>query len=207
LALLDRHQENLDSIKKELGAEPANLLQGIVELTDSQAVERFAVQVASYFGRIDILVNVAGGFVYSGAVHEMNLTELDKMMDINLRTTFYLSAAVVRQMISQDSAGRIINISTRGALVGSAGMAAYGASKAGVLRLTESMAEELKETAITVNAVLPSIIDTPPNRKAMPQSDFSRWVSPESLADVIAFLASDSARDIRGASLPVYGRA
>lgn len=207
LALIDRHQENLDALCKELGADNTNLLQAIVELTDAQAVERFAQQVTAYFGGIDILVNVAGGFVYSGAVQEMNMVELDQMLDINLRTTFYLSAAVVKQMIPQNRAGRIINISTRGALVGSAGMAAYGASKAGVLRLTESMAEELKETAITVNAVLPSVIDTPPNRKEMPHSDFSRWVSPESLADVIAFLASNSARDIRGASIPVYGRA
>jgi NAD(P)-dependent dehydrogenase (short-subunit alcohol dehydrogenase family) len=109
-------------------------------------------------------------------------------------------------MVSSRRGGRIVNIAARAGLKGDPGNAAYAASKSAVIRLTESMAAELLEHQITVNAVLPSVIDTPPNRKANPDTDYSRWVSPESLADVIAFLISNAARDISGAAIPVYGK-
>jgi NAD(P)-dependent dehydrogenase (short-subunit alcohol dehydrogenase family) len=206
IAPIDRHQENLNALCAALKATPENLFPGSVDLTRYEAVAEFVDSVVAHFGRIDILANLAGGFVFSGATHEMDLGDLDRMVEINLKTAFLLSAAVAKRMVAQGGSGRIVNIGTRGALKGEAGMSAYAASKAGVLRLTESMAAELLPLGITVNAVLPSVIDTPQNRAAMPQSDFSKWVAPESLADAIAFLVSDAARDISGAAIPVYGR-
>jgi NAD(P)-dependent dehydrogenase (short-subunit alcohol dehydrogenase family) len=170
-------------------------------------VEVFLERTIQTFERIDILVHIAGGFVYSGPIQEMNPEDMDTMFNVNVKPTLLLNQAVARRMLAAQSPGRIINIAARAALSGPANMAAYSASKAAVLRLTESLAAELLEQHITVNAVLPSTIDTPQNRLAMPDADFSRWVAPESLADVIAFLASDSARDISGAAIPVYGRA
>jgi len=127
------------------------------------------------------------------------------MMDLNARTVFNMAHAVVPGMIKRGG-GRIINISSRGGLSGAAGIGVYAAAKAAVLRLSESMAAELREHRINVNCVLPSIIDTPQNRQAMPTADFSAWVKADSLAEVILFLASPGARDISGAAIPVYGR-
>jgi NAD(P)-dependent dehydrogenase (short-subunit alcohol dehydrogenase family) len=128
------------------------------------------------------------------------------MMNINLKSTFLCSKAVLPQMIKQNY-GKIINISSRPALKGSAGVGAYAASKAGVLNLTETIAEEVKDYDINVNAILPSTIDTPANRKAMPDADFSKWVKPEEIARVIIFLSSDESKPISGAGIPVYGKA
>ncbi|HZO91559.1 MAG TPA: SDR family NAD(P)-dependent oxidoreductase [Chthonomonadaceae bacterium] len=207
LALIDQREEALRKVSAELGLQQGSVLIGALDLTQKAAVDAFVAQAAATFGRIDILANIAGGFAFSGPVHEMDMGDLDAMLSINTKTAFLLSAAVARAMVGAKTKGRIINVGARAALSGPAGIAAYSASKAAVLRLTESMAAELLEHGITVNAVLPSVIDTPANRQAMADADFSKWVAPESLADVIAFLASDSARDISGASLPVYGRA
>ena len=161
-------------------------------------------QAAAELGRIDVLVNIAGGF-RMGPVHETPAETWDLMMDLNARTVFNMAHAVVPGMI-QRGGGRIINISSRGGLSGGAGIGVYAAAKAAVLRLSESMAAELREHRINVNCVLPSIIDTPQNRQAMPTADFATWVQADSLAEVIVFLASPGARDISGAAIPVYGR-
>ena len=137
-------------------------------------------------------------------VQEISPQSWDFLMDLNLKTTLNITNAIVPQMIKQGS-GKIITVGARPSLAGKAGMGAYSVAKAGVLRLTESLSAELKSSGINVNCVIPGTIDTPQNRKSMPDADRSGWVSPESLANVIYFLASDEAKDIHGASIPVYG--
>lgn len=168
-------------------------------------VERTVQKTLKRFGRIDILVNTVGGFAYAPVV-ETDEKTWDHMMNINLKSTFLCSKAVLPHMIKQNY-GKIINISSRPALKGAAGVGAYGASKAGVLNLTEAIAEEVREYDINVNAILPSVIDTPANRKAMPEADFSKWVKPEEIARVVVFLASDESKPISGAGIPVFGKA
>jgi NAD(P)-dependent dehydrogenase (short-subunit alcohol dehydrogenase family) len=158
-----------------------------------------------HFGRIDVLAHTVGGFRAGTPLHETLLATLDFMLNLNAKTVFITNQAVIPHMLRQ-GAGKIINLAARAGLQGQSNLAAYSASKAAVIRLTESAAAELKQSGINVNCVLPGTIDTPQNREAMPDADFSRWVKPESLADVILFLASDAARDIHGAAVPVYGR-
>jgi NAD(P)-dependent dehydrogenase (short-subunit alcohol dehydrogenase family) len=173
-----------------------------VDLAEETAVDAMVTEVLRRFGRIDVLVNTAGGFRSGGPVHKTPLQLYDAMLTTNMRTMLVASQAVIPQMIKQES-GRIINISAQRALKGSAGTSAYGLSKAAVLHLTESMAVELKKHQIRVNCVLPNTIDTPENRKAMPNADWSRWTPPEAIADVILFLAAEESRAVNGASIPV----
>lgn len=207
LALIDRNEEALKQFVQELGLSEETALVGAIDLTRKADVDTFVASTIETFGQADILVNIAGAFTFSGPVFRMKPDDLDAMVSVNVKTAFLLGAAVAARMVEKSAKGRIINIAARAGLAGSSGIAAYSAAKAAVLRLTESMAQELLEYGITVNVVLPSTIDTPPNRKAMPEADFSKWVTPDSIADVIAFLVSDSARDISGASIPVFGRA
>jgi NAD(P)-dependent dehydrogenase (short-subunit alcohol dehydrogenase family) len=160
----------------------------------------------SRFGRIDALVHTVGGWRGGKPVHETDLADWDFLFNMNLRTTLLCCRAVIPQMLRQGG-GKIINIASRDGLKGSAGYAAYSASKSGVLRLTESLADELKTSNINVNCILPSTIDTPQNRAAQPNADFTKWVEPSAIADVILFLASDAARAINGAAIPVFGKA
>ncbi len=138
------------------------------------------------------------------AVHETGLAEWRRMMDLNAAGIVVMAGAVVPGMIRRGR-GAIVNVGALAALAGKPGMAAYTASKAAVIRLTESMAAELRDKGINVNCVLPSILDTPANRAAMPKADFAKWVAPEALAEAIAFLCSDAARAIHGAAIPVSG--
>jgi NAD(P)-dependent dehydrogenase (short-subunit alcohol dehydrogenase family) len=156
------------------------------------------------FGRIDVLVNAAGGYRAGTPVHDTPLETWEFLLSLNARTAFITSSAVVPAMLEQGS-GKIVNVAARAALKGGAKSAAYSASKSAVLRLTESLSAELKGSGINANCVLPGTIDTPQNREAMPNADTSRWVAPEALADVILFLASDAARAVHGAAVPVYG--
>jgi NAD(P)-dependent dehydrogenase (short-subunit alcohol dehydrogenase family) len=133
------------------------------------------------------------------------LADWDFLFGINLRTTLLCCRAVIPQMLKQSS-GRIVNVASRDGLGASAGYAAYSASKSAVLRLTESLAGELKTSNINVNAIMPGTIDTPQNRAAVPNGDYSKWVPPEAIAEVLAFLASDASRAINGAAIPVYGK-
>lgn len=160
---------------------------------------------ARKFKRVDILVNVVGGFAFS-YVKDTDEKTWDLMMNLNLKSVFLCSKYVLPRMIEQNF-GRIVNISSRPALKGSAGVGAYSASKAGVLNLTETIAEEVKDYEINVNAVLPSTIDTPANRRDMPDTDFSKWVKPKQIAMVVVFLCSDRSKPINGAGIPVYGKA
>ena len=176
---------------------PANLL----EQPQAEAVAKTAVDG---FGRIDVLCNLAGGFRMGEAVHETSDQTWNFLFDLNARTLLHAVRAVVPRMIDAGG-GKIVNVGAASALKGVAQMGAYCASKSTVIRLTESMAAELREKNINVNCVLPTIIDTPENRAAMSNADPSRWVSPQDLANTIVFLASDAARAIHGAALPVSG--
>ncbi|GIZ50360.1 SDR family NAD(P)-dependent oxidoreductase [Noviherbaspirillum aridicola] len=198
VALLDR------SDSAGAGVPSATLAIGGVDLGDEAAAGAALARVREQLGAIDGLVNVAGGFAWetlqSGAV-----STWDRMYEINLRTAVVASQAALPHLLER-TGGRIVNVGALASVKAGTGMGAYAASKAGVARFTEALAEELKDTGITVNAVLPSIIDTPANRKDMPDADPTRWVTPQALAAVIAFLLSDESAPITGACLPVAGR-
>lgn len=174
----------------------------MADLIDPEDAKRVVAEI----GRIDVLANIAGGFTMGDTVATTSDATWDFMHNLNARTVFNMVRAVVPQM-SEREQGKIVNIGARNALSGVGNMAAYSASKSVVIRLTESMAEELKAKHINVNCVLPSIIDTPRNREDMPKADFSTWVSPDAMAKVVLFLASGDADPIHGAALPVTGRA
>ena len=197
----DRAEDRLEV----LYGDARNHLPLAVDLTDEGRVEDMVKRTAAEFGRIDILVNVAGGFRMGPALHETPLETWEFMMDLNARSVFLASRAVLPQMISQER-GRIVSVAARAAVQPKGRMAPYCASKAAVITLTESLAAEHKNDDINVNCILPGTIDTPQNRADMPDADFSTWVPPAALADVILFLASDAARAVKGAAVPVYGR-
>ena len=155
-------------------------------------------------GDIDVLINIAGGFAMGDTAYDTNSEQWDKMFRINVDTLRNATMAAVPKL-SARGGGAIVNIGALGALSGQADMSAYCCAKSSVMKLTESLSEELRHKGINVNAVLPSIIDTPPNREGMPDADFSRWVAPQQLANVICFLASSEASAIHGALVPVRG--
>lgn len=177
---------------------------GGIDLTEFAQAERAIHTIAARFGRIDVLVNIAGAFRWQ-TLADGDIAGWDQMYDINLKTAVAASKAALPAIL-KSNAGRIINIGAGAAAKAAAGMGAYTASKSGVLRLTESLSEEVKDRGVTVNAVLPGTIDTPQNRKEMPNADTSKWVPADAIADVVVFLASDAARAITGAALPVFGR-
>ena len=177
---------------------------GDVDLADAATAAATFDRIAADGGGLDALVNVAGAFRWE-TVEGGSLDTWDLLYRVNLRTAVSASRAALPHLVARGG-GSIVNVGTGAAAKAGAGMGAYAASKSGVARLTEALAEELKDRAITVNAVLPSIIDTPPNRADMPKADFDRWVKPEQLADVIVFLLSPQARAITGALIPVSGR-
>ena len=202
--LVDHAGERLEKLYPELIDASDHRLAGGVDLTDAGAAEGLTADVVDRFGRIDVLVNTVGTYRGGKPVHEESLDTWELLFDANVRTMLMMVKAVVPVMLRQRS-GRIVNVGARSALQGGAKAAAYAASKSAVVRLTESLAVELKGSGIGVNCVLPSTIDTPQNRQAMPEADFSAWVSPEAIAEAIVFLASDAARGITGAAVPVYG--
>jgi NAD(P)-dependent dehydrogenase (short-subunit alcohol dehydrogenase family) len=183
----------------------SNLLFIQSDVTKEEQVTKTVQKTLERFGRIDILANIVGGFTYAKII-DTDEKIWDSMLNVNLKSTFLCSKAVLPHMI-ETNYGKIINISSRPALKGLAGVGAYSASKAGVLNLTETIADEVRDYEINVNAILPSTIDTPANRKSMPDADFSKWVKPEEIARVIIFLASDDSKPISGAGIPIYGKA
>ncbi|HEY7872296.1 MAG TPA: SDR family NAD(P)-dependent oxidoreductase [Rudaea sp.] len=177
---------------------------GGVDLADAVAAKTAIDSAAKALGGLDGLVNIAGTFRWE-TLADGNADTWDLLYRVNLRTAVAASKAAIPYLISS-GAGRIVNISAAGSVKAGAGMGAYAASKSGVARLTEALAEELKDRGVTVNAILPSTIDTATNRADMPKADFSRWVTPAQLSDVIVFLLSDRASAVTGALLPVMGR-
>lgn len=204
LALAELHQERMDATVRAVGLSADQVLTTIVDVTNAASVAAWVEAVRARWARADGLVNIAGGFKAGKPVHEMEEADWDFMFNLNARSTFLTCRAVV-PLLLEGGGGKIVNVSARAGLTGGKNSAAYGASKAAVLRLTESLSAELREKNINVNAVLPSIIDTPQNRAAMPTADPTKWVPPEDLANVIVFLASEQARAIHGAIIPVYG--
>jgi NAD(P)-dependent dehydrogenase (short-subunit alcohol dehydrogenase family) len=176
-----------------------------VDLSQKDAVDAVVERIFQQTGRIDGLINLAGGFHWD-KLEGGTLESWNRMFRDNLLTAVVSCEAVLPYLLRCES-GAIVNIGATGAIKATCGMGAYAASKAGVVKLTEALADELKDRGITVNAILPSIIDTPRNRADMPSADFTRWVSPKAVAEVIVFLVSDLARAISGATLPVAGRA
>lgn len=202
LLLLDRDTSRL---KTELKREDGRRSHMQVDLLDSAAVNAAVASACGPDGRIDVLCNIAGGFRMGQPVHATSDADWDFLFGLNTRSLIHMVRAVAPRMQAAGS-GRIVNVAANAALKGAANMGAYCASKDVVVRLTESMSAELRDAGINVNCVLPSIIDTPENRSAMPDADHARWVTPEALADVMLFLASDAARAVHGAALPVTGR-
>ena len=205
LVLVDRHPNRLHKIYADLSTSDDHFLATSVDVTDPEAVGKMAAEAIERLGQIDILVNTVGGYRAGKPLHETSLETLDFMFKLNAQTIFNTCRAVIPFMIDQKH-GKIINVAAKPGLKGSKNSSAYSAAKSAVIRLTESMAAELKRQEINVNCILPSVIDTPENRAAMPNAAHNRWVTPQSLADVILFLASDAARDIHGAAIPVYGK-
>lgn len=173
-------------------------------LLDAASVVHAVGTATGRFGRIDVLCNLAGGFRMGHPVHETPDETWRLMIDLNAGTIINTARAVVPGMLAAGG-GKIVNIAAMGGLAGGRDMGAYSAAKSAVIRLTESMSAELREKGVNVNCIMPSTIDTPQNRAAMPKADPRRWVAPEALADVVLFLASEAARAIHGAAVPVIG--
>ncbi len=204
LALVARDPAGLAEARQRLGVE-TDVATFAVDLLQPPAVSAMVDQVIARFGGLHALVNLAGGFAMGPAVHDTTDQDWERMMDLNMHTLLNSVRAAIPRFL-EAGVGRIVNVSARAAIQGSGHMAPYCVAKAAVITLTESLADELRHTGITVNCVLPGTLDTPPNRAAMPDANHDTWVSLDALADVILFLASDAARAITGASIPVYGR-
>lgn len=205
VAVIDRERDMVKDVLGDEVPEGDYCLYVAGNLLDEESVATMTRKILDRFGRIDVLVNIAGGFSMGPPLHETPLKTYNFMMDLNAKSVFLMSREVIPHMLAQGG-GKIISTAARAGLKGAAKMGPYTASKAAVIRLTEAMAAELRDDSINVNCIMPGTIDTPGNRKDMPDADFSTWVQPESLADVFMFLASYAARDINGAAIPVYGR-
>lgn len=202
VVLVDVDKSLLDAEVEKLG-NPSSI--GIVtDLTDAISVNNMVNEVHSRMKTVDILANIAGGFRMGPRVHETKIEEWEYMFHLNATSAFLTSRAVIPLMIGGHG-GKIVNIAARVANEGKGKMAPYSVAKSAVARLTESLAAEYRGDNINVNCIMPGTIDTPANRRDMPDADFSRWVSPAALADVILFLCSNEARAIHGASIPVFG--
>lgn len=199
LALLDRDVARLESV---YGAANGRFYAG-ADLMNADDVARAVSGAVEKFGRLDVMANIAGGFAMGPPLHETPVETWDLMMNLNARSVFYACRAALPHMLR--GGGAIINIAARVAREGKARMGPYCASKAAVITLTETLAAEHRHAGVRVNCILPGTIDTPENRRDMPDADFSKWVAPAALADVILFLASDGARAISGAAVPVFG--
>lgn len=201
VVLIDRAEAPATGLPEALAGA---LRLGGVDLTSIDSAQEAFQRAVAHFGGLHALVNIAGGFRWE-TLEGGDLTSWDYLYATNLRTAATASKAALPALLAAGT-GRVVNIGAGAAQKAGMGMGAYAASKAGVARLTESLAEELKDKGVTVNAVLPSIIDTPQNRMDMPDADFERWVKPADLAAVIAFLLSHKAQAVTGALVPVSGR-
>ena len=204
ITLAARDRRNLEAAAAAVRAAGAEPLVVELDLSAVTAPRQIVDQTLASFGRIDALLNIAGAFTWQ-TIADGDAATWDRMYELNVKTALNASKAALPYLVASP-AGRIVNIGAGAAFKAGAGMGAYAAAKAGVARLTEALAAELLDRGVTVNALLPSIIDTPPNRADMPDADFSRWVRPEQLAATIGFLLSTDAQAITGASIPVSGR-
>ena len=205
LVLADRRPDRLAAVYPAEQFAPARVHIAAADLTDEASVQALVAGALDRFGAIDVLANTVGGFRAGTPVHETPLETWEFMLALNARSAFLISKAVIPPMLARGG-GKIVHVASRAALSGSARQVAYSVSKGAVVRLVETLAAELRHKGINANCVLPGTIDTPQNRAEMPDADFSKWVAPEAIADVILFLASDAARAVNGAAVPVYGR-
>jgi len=203
VAVIDHAAAPPGGLAERLGSNA--LILGGVDLSSPESAKTAMEAVKARFGRIDALLNVAGGFHWQKLADGQGPDAWDRMFALNLKTTLNASLAALPHLMAA-GAGRIVNVGAEAGIKASEGMGPYAASKAAVHRLTESLAQELKLSGVTVNAVLPSIIDTPANRASMPDAAFDRWVKPAELAAVMLFLASQEAQAVTGALIPVTGR-
>ena len=206
LVLTARREQELAAVTTDVGLDADRVLIVPANITEVAEVERVVGSALDRFGVIDVVVHVSGGFKGGISVSETDLETWNFLIGLNLSSAFLVARAVLPGMLARGR-GKLIFISSKAGSQPAANEAAYGASKGGLEILVRDLAEETRRQGVNVNAVSPSIIDTPANRKANPQADYSLWVQPESLAGVIHFLASDAARDIHGAIVPVYGNA
>ena len=197
-------EEEFAALKAAAGPAAPALYGQIVDITDEAAVAEFVAGVLSRHGQLDSVVNTVGGYAGGIKLWDLETRILDAMLSLNLRSGFILARAVLPAMLKQGR-GSIVNVAAKAAFDHGAGAAAYAASKAAAVALIDSLAADTKGTGVRVNSILPSIIDTLPNRRAMPNADFAAWPKPQDIAQVILFLCSDMATTIHGASIPVYG--
>jgi NAD(P)-dependent dehydrogenase (short-subunit alcohol dehydrogenase family) len=174
------------------------------DVTDAAAVDRLMEDLLARSGRLDAMVNTIGGYAGGPKMWDADLETLDRMLALNLRPGFLLARAAAKVMLRQGQ-GAIVNVAAKAAFDAPAGLAAYSASKAAAVAMIDSLAADLKGTGVRANSILPSIMDTPANRRAMPNADYAKWPKPEDIAKVILFLAGDEAKVVHGASIPVYG--
>jgi NAD(P)-dependent dehydrogenase (short-subunit alcohol dehydrogenase family) len=199
-----RDQAEFDTLKGETGVNVLSLQGHRVDVTDETAVRQLVDTLLKENGRLDALVNAVGGYAGGVNLWELETKVFDQMFALNLRSGYALSRATIPAMLKQKH-GVIVNVASKAAVDHAAGASAYAASKAAAVALMDSLAAEVKGTGVRVNSILPSIIDTEPNRKAMPKADFTKWPKPEEIARVILYLCSDDAKLLSGAAVPVYG--
>ncbi len=207
VVVLYRKEKALDELHEFLGGQGSSVTGFMGDATDQQSVQGLVQKALDEHGRIDILLNIAGAYTGGKVLAETDEETWDTMMNVNLKTAFLCSRAVLPHMMERKY-GKIVSVSARTAVQRGtrARSGAYAVSKAGVATLTEALAEETKDHGIQVNCIMPSTIDTEANRRMLPKADFTKWVDPEEIAEVILFLVSDASRPTSGASIPVYGR-
>jgi len=204
VAVTYRDQKEFEDLKRIAGTSTSSVQGHRVDVTDTVAVEQLVQRLVADYGRLDVVVNTVGAYAGGMKLWELDPKVFDLMLALNLRSGFTIARAVVPVMLKQKR-GAIVNIASKAAVDHAAGAAAYAASKAAAVAMMDSLAADLKGTGVRVNSVLPSIIDTEINRKAIPNADFASWPKPEDIARVILFLCSDEAKLIHGAAVPVYG--
>jgi NAD(P)-dependent dehydrogenase (short-subunit alcohol dehydrogenase family) len=204
VAVTYRDQKEFEDLKRIAGTSTSSLQGHRVDVTDTVAVEQLVQRLVADYGRLDVVVNTVGAYAGGVKLWQLDPKVFDLMLALNVRSGFTIARAVVPVMLKQKR-GAIVNIASKAAVDHAAGAAAYAASKAAAVAMMDSLAADLKGTGVRVNSVLPSIIDTEINRKAIPNADFASWPKPEDIARVILFLCSDDAKLIHGAAVPVYG--
>jgi NAD(P)-dependent dehydrogenase (short-subunit alcohol dehydrogenase family) len=206
VTVTNRKAEEFSALEAAAGPNASRLEGSVTDVTDEAAVAQLVEKILLKHGRLDILVNTVGGFSGGQKFWEADGKSLDQMLNLNVRSGWMLTRAAVKPMLKANR-GSIVNIASRAAVEHSPTLAAYSASKAAAVAMINSFAADLEGTGVRANSVLPSIIDTEANRKAMPKADFSKWPKPEEIAKVVLFLCSDDAKLINGAAVPVYGNA
>jgi NAD(P)-dependent dehydrogenase (short-subunit alcohol dehydrogenase family) len=204
VAVTWRQEQEFLALQQAAGGHASRLAGFDVDVTDARQTCDLAKQILAKWGRLDVLANTIGGYAGGIPLWEVEPELLERMLSLNLRAGYALTKAVVPQMIARKS-GAIVNVAAKAACDHAAGASAYAATKAAAVALMDSLAADLMGTGVRVNSILPSIIDTAANRGAMPNADFAKWPKPEDIATVVLFLASDDARVIHGAAVPVFG--